>query len=275
MLVFITSLLIPPGYYNRGSLEVVFVDVGQGDAILMKSPQGKFVLVDGGGSHLYDVGANKLLPYLHHRGINQVEMLINTHPDTDHLQGLESVAAEAKVKYLGLPESIKDRKEYQKLKGIANSRGITIVPLRTGQFLKLEEGLEIKVLHPKGESYSGNDLNSQSLVLQIKYGDFSILLTGDITTEVMPTVLKEADNPITIVKVPHHGSKGSLLPAFYHDLKPRYAVISVADNNPFGHPHPAVLEMLTQAGIKVLRTDQDGAVIVRSDGRELTVICTK
>ncbi len=91
----------------------------------------------------------------------------------------------------------------------------------------------------------------------------------------MPAVLKETDNPITLVKVPHHGSKGSLLPAFYQDLQPRYAVISVADNNPFGHPDPAVLEMLDQAGIKVLRTDQDGAVIVSSDGRELTVTCTK
>ncbi|PKM75998.1 MAG: DNA internalization-related competence protein ComEC/Rec2 [Firmicutes bacterium HGW-Firmicutes-15] len=275
LLAFIIGLLIPAGYYNRGSLEIVFIDVGQGDAILMKSPQGKFLLVDGGGSQLYDVGAKKVLPYLHYRGIRQLEMLINTHPDIDHLQGLESVAIETEVEYLGLPESIKDRKEYRNLKSIANSHRTTIVPLRIGQFIKLEEGLEIKVLHPEGESYSGNDFNQQSVVLQIKYGDFSALLSGDMPTEVMSTVIKEADNPITLVKVPHHGSKGSLLPAFYQDLQPRYAVISVADNNPFGHPHPAVLEMLAQEGIQVLRTDQDGAVIVRSDGRELTVSCTK
>jgi competence protein ComEC len=168
-----------------------------------------------------------------------------------------------------------DRKEYQNLESIANSHQIPIVPLRTGQFIKLEEGLEIKVLHPEGESFAGNDFNQQSVVLQIKYGGFSALLSGDIPTEIMPAVLKEAESPITLVKVPHHGSKGGLLPAFYHDLQPRYTVISVADNNPFGHPHPAVLEMLAQAGIKVLRTDQDGAVIVSSDGREMTVSGTK
>jgi competence protein ComEC len=275
MLVFIIGLLVPAAYYNRGSLEIVFIDVGQGDAILMKSPQGKFILVDGGGSQLYDVGANTVLPYLHHRGIRQLDMIINTHPDFDHLQGLESVAAEIDVKYLGLPESIKDRKEYKNLMSIANSHRTLTVPLRSGQFIKLEEGLQIKVLHPEGESYPGDDFNQQSVVLQITYGDFSALLSGDITTEVMATVLKKADNPITLVKVPHHGSKGSLLPAFYNDLQPRYAVISVADNNPFGHPHPSVLEMLAQAGIKVLRTDQDGAVIVRSDGRKMSITGTK
>ncbi len=123
------------------------------------------MLVDGGGSQLYDVGGKTVLPYLHHRGIRKLDMLINTHPDIDHLKGLESVAAETEVKYVGLPESIKNRKEYQNLKSITNSNRTPIVPLRTGQFIKMEEGLEIKVLHPEGASYSANDFNQQSVVL--------------------------------------------------------------------------------------------------------------
>ncbi|MDD3363555.1 MAG: hypothetical protein PHZ03_01090 [Syntrophomonas sp.] len=105
------------------------------------------------------MGAKTVLPYLHHRGIRQLDMLINTHPDIDHLKGLESVAVEMEVEYLVLPESIKDRKEYQNLMNITNSRRVPIVPVRTGQFIKLEDSLEIKALHPEGEVYVGNDFN--------------------------------------------------------------------------------------------------------------------
>jgi len=275
ILIFIISLLIPARYYDRGLLEIVFIDVGQGDAILLKSPQGKFVLVDGGGSQLYDVGSKTVLPYLHSRGIRYLDMVVNTHPDIDHLKGLESVVGEIQAEYLGIPESIVDCKEYQKLKGLAADKSIPIVPLRTGQLINLEEGLKIKVLHPDSKSYSGNLFNQESVVLQVKYGDFSAILSGDIPAEFMPEVLNEAEIPTILVKVPHHGSKGSLFPGFYERLRPRYAVISVADNNPFGHPHQSVLDILAQEGIKVLRTDQDGAVVVRSDGAEFTISGTK
>lgn len=274
MLIFLIGLLLPASCYNRGNLEIAFIDVGQGDSILLKSPQGRFVLVDGGGSQLYDVGVKTLLPYLHYRGIRQLDMIINTHPDIDHLKGLESVAGEMEVKYLGLPESILDRKEYQNLKSIASRQNIPLVPLRNGQLINLEEGLEIKVLNPEKEIYSGNNFNQESVVLQVRYGDFSAFLTGDIPVEVMPAVLKKAEMPTTLVKVPHHGSKGSLLPRFYEQLKPCYAIISVGENNPFGHPYPAVLEMLAQEGIRVFRTDQDGAIIVQSNGNDLTITPT-
>jgi len=275
ILIFIVSLLVPARYYDRGVLEIVFIDVGQGDAVLLKSPRGKFVLVDGGGSQLYDVGSKTVLPYLHRRGIRYLDMVVNTHPDIDHLKGLESVVGEIQAAYLGLPESIINCKEYQKLKGFAADKSIPIVPLRTGQLINLEEDIEIKVLHPDCKSYSGNQFNQESVVLQVEYGDFSAILSGDIPAEVMPEVLNEAEIPTILVKVPHHGSKGSLCPGFYQKLRPRYAVISVAENNPFGHPHQSVLDVLAREGIKVLRTDQDGAVVVRSDGAEFTISGTK
>lgn len=271
LLIFMVVLLLPGSWYNRGDFELVCIDVGQGDAILIKSPQGKFILVDGGGSLLFEAGKRKLMPYLHHRGIRQLEMIINTHPDIDHLQGVENAAQELEVKYLGIPASLAECNEYAKLKKIAAQKDIPIVALAAGQYVNLEEGLIIKVLHPQRETYTGNDFNQESVVLQISWGGFSALLTGDITADKMPLLLDKADPAPTIVKVPHHGSKGSLVPGFYNELQPGYAVISVAANNSFGHPHPLVLEDLRKANIEVLRTDQDGAITIRSDGRRYVI----
>ncbi|MDD4170984.1 MAG: DNA internalization-related competence protein ComEC/Rec2 [Syntrophomonas sp.] len=274
LLTFIITLLLPPSCYNRGDLEVVFIDVGQGDAMLLKTPQGKFILVDGGGSQFYDVGARKLLPYLHHRGLRHIDMLISTHPDIDHIKGLESVAEQIPVKCLGLPASIAACKEYQNLKGIAARENISVIALGVGQIINLEDGLIIKVLHPQWEAYNGDNFNQESVVLQVSYQRFSALLTGDITAPIMPLILEKVKPPFVIVKVPHHGSKGSLYPDFYKSLQPRYAVISVAADNPFGHPHGSVLETLTEEGVKVMRTDRDGAVIVRSNGENFRISTT-
>ncbi len=275
LMIFMICLLLPGSYYDRGILQIVFIDVGQGDSILIKTPQGKFVLVDGGGSQFYDVAAKKLLPYLHYRGIRYLDMIINTHPDIDHEKGLESVAEQIEVNCLGLPASISTCKEYQPLRDMAARRNIPVFSLGAGQYLNLENGVQIKVLHPERDLYDGQALNQESVVLQVRYGEFSALLTGDIPSEVIPQVLAKVDLPISVVKVPHHGSKGSLSPGFYQKLHPRLAVISVAANNPFGHPNPSVLEALAQAQVEVLRTDQDGAVMVSTDGEDLMISRTK
>lgn len=120
----------------------------QGDAILLKTPQGKFVLIDGGGSEFYDVGANTVLPYLHRRGIRELYMLINTHPDWDHLGGLQTVAAQMPVDYIGLPASVFNCKEYIALKDTANRENTPVLPLAKGQYINLEKGLSVKVLNP-------------------------------------------------------------------------------------------------------------------------------
>ncbi|MDD2587141.1 MAG: ComEC/Rec2 family competence protein, partial [Syntrophomonadaceae bacterium] len=258
--------------YNRGVLEVVFIDVGQGDSTLLKTPGGKFLLIDGGGSDFYDVGTRKLLPYLHHRGIRELFMVINTHPDTDHLQGLEKVVAELPVKCISLPASLVGADEYSNLKQAAQGRNIPLVPLQSGHELNIEKGLEMRVIYPDADKYAGRDYNEQSLVLDTRMGNFSILLTGDATTESLQKILNSRTvKPVTIVKVPHHGSKGSLLPEFYEKANPLYAVISSGKNNPFGHPHQSVLDMLEQNQIKILRTDLQGAITVETDGKGLKV----
>lgn len=272
VLIFIMVLLIPASFYHRGQMEIDFIDVGQGDAILIKTPQGKFMLLDGGGSNFYDVGDTTLLPYLHRRGIRSLHMIINSHPDHDHLQGLQSVAEETPVGLIAVPYNLLNMKEYQSLKQTALRQKIPWHGLSAGQSIKLEEGVSMKVLYPGGNNSQPKSNNNQSVVLQISYGNFSILMTGDIEKEAMQLLLAQGSiTPVTVVKVPHHGSKGSLLPEFYQRLNARYAIISVGQENQFGHPHPAIISMLEQANLKILRTDQNGAIIILTDGRQMQI----
>jgi len=275
LLVFIGRLLLPAGLFERGYLEVAFIDVGQGDAMLIKSPRGRFLLVDGGGSRSFDVGTKTVLPYLHYRGIRHLDMIINTHPDIDHLLGLESVAREMDFDYLAIPASLQARSEYQVLKDAAARTGASLVPLSGGQKLFWEEGLDIRILHPEPGIYKGEDLNGQSVVLELRFQEFSALLCGDVPSLAFSQFTDEAQSPVTLVKIPHHGSKNSWSKEFYERIKPSLAVISAGEDNPFGHPAALVIEGLEQEGIKIMRTDHDGAVIVKSDGRIWTVTPTR
>lgn len=267
LLAFFVFLLWPPSYYNRGILEVTFVDVGQGDSIFIKTPQGKFILLDGGGSRLTEVEERKLLPFLHSRGINRFYMLINSHPDIDHLKGLEKVAKEHKTHFLCIPASLAAVPEYQDIKSAVLNQEGKVLYLRRGQEIYVEKDLVLEIMHPGGK-YSGGKYNDYSLVIYMKYRDFSILLVGDIEEKGIKELLaKGGFKTADVVKVPHHGSRGSLSPEFYDQVDPRLAVISVGKNN-FGHPHAEVLDLLQDKKIKILRTDHNGAITLLSDGSE-------
>ena len=124
--------------------------------------------------------------------------------------------------------------------------------------------------HAQKKAKSLDNANEQSIVLDVRYAGFSTLLTGDIGLESMQELIKnEQLAPVTVLKIPHHGSKMSLLPAFYDEAKPEWAVISVGENNIFGHPHPLILEALEEKNIKILRTDINGAITFGSDGRRV------
>lgn len=268
--IFVTVICLPGSVYNRGQLEVTFIDVGQGDSILIKTPRGKFILVDGGGSDFSDPGARKVLPYLYYRGVSELYLVINTHPDIDHLQGLETVLKEIPARYIAVPATMVDAEEYRNLRKIAEAGKIPIIPLSGGEQVYTGEKMKIRVLHPPAKAKSPDNANEQSIVLDVRYAGFSTLLTGDIGLEPMRKLVeKEPLASVTVLKIPHHGSKMSLLPVFYDEAKPEWAVISVGANNIFGHPHPSILETLEEKDIKILRTDLDGAVTFCSDGRRV------
>lgn len=268
--VFVTVICLPGSVYNRGKLEVTFIDVGQGDSILIKTPRGKFILVDGGGSDFSDPGTRKVLPYLYYRGVRELYLAINTHPDTDHLQGLESVLQEIPARYIAIPETMVEAEEYRNLRKIANAGKMPIIPLTGGETVYTGEKMNIRVLHPQKKVKSLDNANEESLVLDIRYDSFSTLLTGDIGLKSMEELIKKKQlKPGTVLKIPHHGSKYSLLPSFYEESNPQWAVISVGENNLFGHPHPLILEALEKQHIKVIRTDIDGAITFCSDGKRV------
>lgn len=266
VLAFITVLCLPASLYHRGTMEIVFIDVGQGDSTLIKTPQGKFILIDGGGSQFYDVASTRLMPYLHHRGIREIYIVINTHPDTDHLAGLEKTAEELKVVHIGLPQTVSSVQDYNLLKELGARQNSNIVKLYQGQSINIENGFTIKVLHPKNGEAKGSDYNQESLVLVIGNQEWSILLTGDLHAEQLEKLVEEKLlTTVNIVKVPHHGSRFSLSENFYHQISPEWAVICVGNNN-FGHPHNEVIKALEAQNIKLLRTDEQGNIYFDSNG---------
>lgn len=267
ILLFITVLCLPASLFNRGVMEVVFIDVGQGDSILIKTPRGKFILIDGGGSQFYDVASTRLMPYLHHRGIREIFMAINTHPDTDHLTGLEKVVAELQVDHLGIPQTLSEALEYDLIREYAERKRSNIVKLHQGQVINIEKNFVIKVLYPETGEKTEADYNQESLVMIIDNPDLSVLLTGDLDTEQLEELVTEdLLTPVNIVKVPHHGSRFSFSENLYKQISPQWAVISVGKNN-FGHPHSDVLTTLEEQDIRILRTDKQGNIYFDSNGK--------
>ncbi|KUG04271.1 late competence protein comec, dna transport [hydrocarbon metagenome] len=276
ILVIISLIVIclPPSLYKYGTMEIVFLDVGQGDSIFIKTPRGKFIMLDGGGSHFYSVGQKKVIPYLHHRGVREIFMLINSHPDSDHLMGLLEIAEQIPFRYAVIPTALLDAGEYDELKRIASARGAVVLGAAAGQQIHIdEEGLQMEVLSPPA-GIESSDYNKLSLVLRCEYGDFSLLLPGDLDKEGLEDITPSGStNPTLLVKVPHHGSRGSLSEGFYQGFDPYAAVISVGKNNIYGHPNQEVLDCLEKQGIMILRTDQNGAVSFESDGQSMEINC--
>lgn len=274
IVIFMVVIILPASFYNKGKLEVVVMDVGQGDSILVKSPQGRFILIDGGGSDFTDVGKRKVLAYLNHRGIRNLFLAINTHPDTDHLRGLETVLSEVAVENIGIPYTLRDVENYRYLKTIAQQQKSNLIPLAKGQTLNIEPNFTIEVLHPEASNYNLSNYNDESIVLLAKYYQFSMLLTGDIEKVGLERMLVNHNHKlpqVTVLKIPHHGSRNSLVPELYQKTSPKYGIISAGRNNSFGHPHEEILEQLSKEGAIPLRTDQGGLIHIESDGKHLQV----
>jgi len=266
MMVFLTAVFWPPSWRDKGVMEIVFIDVGQGDSLLIKSPQGRFILVDGGGSQFYQVGEMKLIPYLRHRGIDNLDLVINTHPDSDHLLGLNEVIEQMKVKRFAFPMSLQHSPDYQSTFEQTRRKSVPLLPLQAGQVVKIEPGFYLDILYPHYEKDPVPDNNHHSLVIRCRYDSSSVLLMGDLDQEGMRELAGQKSLlNCDLIKVPHHGSRSSLLEGFYADCSPQATVISVG-NNQFGHPHPEVLQELIAQGTRVYRTDLHGAVRCTSTG---------
>lgn len=258
----------PPG---PRQLTITVLDVGQGDAILVRTPRGAAILVDGGPrSGGFDAGERVVVPALERLGVEALDAVIVSHPDADHLGGVPAVLERFPVRYLIEPGQPVGSALYQETHHVVEESGIRWVAGRAGDTLRVDS-LTLAFLHPTAEWMARRVVpNENSLVVKASYGGFDALLTGDAGFPA-ESVLTETLGPVEVLKVGHHGSAGSTGVVLLDVAAPLVAVISVGRRNRYGHPAPAVLDRLREHAIEVFRTDQGGTVTIQTDGRYFAV----
>lgn len=253
------------------AMEVVFLDVGQGDSIFVRTPGGRTVLVDGGGTpgSSYSVGKKIVRPFLYHYGVHKIDYMVMSHNHVDHSEGLLEILPFFKVGAFFMATGEENNAMEQNISALCRAKKIPVRELLAGQKFQLEKDVFLEVLHPAKEDMATG--NNHSLVLKLSYRDSSWLLTGDVEKEALAELLQqEANLQAAVLKIPHHGSQTSLVPEFYQQVQPRAVVISVGENR-FGQPHPEVKEYFCKRGVPVYLTKERGAVITRSDGQKIII----
>lgn len=253
--------------YSEHSFAVHYIDVGQGDAALVVCDD-KTMLIDGGKPRASSI----IYTYLKNLNIDYLDYIVASHADDDHIGGLSASLAKMKVGNVLAPETEADTRSYESLKNKIAEQGLKITHPKPGESLDFGSS-KIEFYGPITESES--DRNNGSIVMKIIYGDTSFLFTGDAEREEEQEILNAGyDLSSTILKVGHHGSKNSTTYPFLREVMPKYAVISVGDNN-YGHPTEDVLSRLRDADVKVYRTDMQGDIIATSDGKTVTITTKK
>lgn len=252
---------------RRGSVDVVVLDVGQGDAIAIRSPRDRWLLVDAGpASDRFDAGARIVVPFLRRQGAGSLEALVLTHADLDHIGGAAAVLEAFPVGAVVDPGRAVGKESYVGLLAVAARRGVGWWPGERGGRYGLD-GMTLEVLHPRPREdpdREEDDTNAGSVVVLLRYGAFTALLTGDAPTQVEDAVAPRLRGErLELLKVGHHGSATSTGPELLEAAPPELAVVSVGRRNRYGHPHPSVVRRLEAAGTRLLRTDRHGTVRIR------------
>ena len=243
------------------TLEVHFIDVGQGDAAL---------LICGGEAMLIDAGSNEsadhLLREISGQGITKLKYVVGSHYDSDHVGGIDEVLKNFTVETLIVPDQERDTKSYRDVQKSFNRAGEVVIP-KVGDTFTLGDA-ELTVFAPARNDYE--ESNDFSIVLRVDHGEDSFLFTGDAQEESEKEMLAAGlDVYVDVLKVSHHGSKKSSIRQFLEACVPRFAVVSCAKDNDYGHPHAPVLRTLRRLGAQLYRTDEQGTVICYSDGHSI------
>ena len=272
--------------YNDKKLYVVICDVGQGDAIFIRTPQGSDILIDSGPDDSVLSCLGKHMPFWD----RTLELVLITHPHADHFTGLFSVLKAYKVKAFATEDLENKTLGFGELMKMIKNQDISTRFVFAGDKFRLKDGVMLEIVGPTKEFLSqtspggtiGESKEFGSILTLIKYENFSALLTGDSQSEELKEAIQSFDfapfgaaqgkqGKIAILQVPHHGSKTGLNADILDFLQPKLAVISVGAKNKYGHPTRFTLDLLKSVNIKVLRTDQDGEVEIVSDGNMFKV----
>ena len=251
--------LAHPTQPNR--LEIHVIDVGQGDSILIRTPKGKSMLIDGGGipynQSSFDIGERVVAPYLWSEGIRELELIIISHGDEDHSGGIEAVLARFPTQQIWMPEQ--GMEKFSKWQG-----KISTPPVGT---LFEVDGVKIRVL-----AQPPKEKKSYSQVIEVTYGEKSFLFTGDMEGKEEEEFLKVTDlQTISGLKVGHHGARKSSNDLFLNRIKPEFSFISVGESNSYGHPALQTLVRLNSGDKKIYRTDLQGRILIKTDGKTIQV----
>ncbi len=270
-----------------GRLHIDFLDVGQGDAAFITFPDGRTLLVDGGGRVKYKdandenetferdvrgIGESIVSEFLWHRGYSRIDYILATHADADHIQGLTDVAKNFEIGAAIFGRTPIEDPDFAALAGVLLRRGIPVEIVARGETLKFDEVL-VEVLYPPASDDAGavSD-NDNSVVLRIIYGSRSFLLTGDIESAAENRILAgKVDLKSDLIKVAHHGSRTSSTQQFIDAVDAKQAIISVGRSSPFGHPHKEIVERWKAHGTKLRTTGEKGTVSVSTDGKSLEI----
>ncbi|MDO8555450.1 MAG: ComEC/Rec2 family competence protein [bacterium] len=254
---------------NRSGLMVAFLDVGQGDAIFIQAPNGNQILVDAGPPNKKVLKElSKVMPFYD----RSIDVVIESHPDADHIGGVPEVLRRYDVFLVMEPGVNSDSAVYSEAEKLIKEKNVKKVLARKGMKIDLGENIFLLVLFPDRDA-SGLDTNYASVILKLVYGETSFLLTGDSPKEIesyLTEIYKEG-LASEVLKAGHHGSDTSTSELFLGYTAPQYAVISVGKDNKYGHPRKEVLDRLEKFGVNILRTDEQGTIIFTSDGREVSV----
>lgn len=252
------------GVNDDKRLEVHYIDVGQGDAALIICDN-EAMLIDAGDNSK----GTKVQKYLMDHGVTKLKYVVGTHPDADHVGGLDVVIYKFDCENILMPNATSDTKTFQEVLGAIKSKGYKITTVGLGDVFTLGDA-SFEVLSPI-KDFTYEEDNNNSVVLRLDYYNNSFLFMGDAEYQPEQVILTDDDinARADVIKVSHHGANSGYVKAFYDKVAPRYAVISVGKDNVYGHPHFRVLKDFKERGVSVFRTDEQGTIIAISDGNDI------
>jgi competence protein ComEC len=274
-LVVIIGLNLLTGYRlvllrQLGKLEIYMLDVGQGDSILIHTPDGGYGLVDGGRGAAVLSQLAEVLPI----GDRKLDFVLATHPDADHIEGLISVVQNYKVQKIFITKNFTNSGVYAELKSSIAQSGIENFEIKDTNDFKLGCCTNFDILWPREtmDGYHESETNRLSTAVLLSYRNFRMFLAGDLpAAEELDSIQNLENRDIAVLKVGHHGSRTSTSSRFLDETKPELVLISDGINNSYGHPHAEVLQNLLEHNVKIFRTDQIGRISLDTDGEELEI----
>jgi len=250
-------------------LEVHFVDVGQADGALIKFPDGQYAVIDAGDRE----HADDFVKYLESQGVENIAFAVATHGHEDHIGGMKNVLESFDAERVMRPDVDYDSTIYTGMLYAIEENGAEEILVKQGYSFECGGAL-FEVFGPVSDNYS--DHNDFSVVMKMTYKDISFLFTGDAQEDAEEDILMEdCDVESDVLKVGHHGSSTSSCEEFIDNVNPEISVISLGENNDYGHPHKEILERLEKTGSRIYRTDENGTVVVLTDGTAMKIAAEK